>query len=673
MGRSPRAGGSSGKARAIDDCTWAPAVLRDVGHALDAHGVLGRDRQRDPGRGSQGGELRRGELLGHFPRDHVTERAVAEPRIRRGTAAGGRVGERVGLGRAGHEGRGNGARRQGGAGAGVGGGVGGRVQSHRTVAGSTLRRPGRASRAHPERDDSGEEAEPEDPGKRNDRVLIVPERAGSGKLGGSGPPHRTRRSGLPVAQALYWPERCIISPRSERATVTTEHPRALIVDDEPNIRSTLAVCLESIGCEVHAAAGAREAIAVVERRPFDIAFVDVRLGSADGMALLPEMLRLSPQLAVVIITAYASIESAIQAIKAGAQDYLPKPFTPAQIRIIVDRFRQRMVLENQVANLEGILADAAPEVLIDTASTAMQRAIDTVTQAATADTAVLLRGESGTGKGVLARLLHARSRRAARRLVTVNCPTLSDELLTSELFGHVRGAFTGAVRDRRGKVEEADGGTLFLDEIGEISPALQAKLLRFAQDREFEPVGDPRTRRADVRLVAATNQDLPAAVEAGRFRLDLFYRLNVIEILVPPLRERREDLLRLARHFLAFVSRDVGRRAPGLGADAEALLVAYPWPGNVRELKNEMERAVVLSREDVLGPESFSDRMRGGAERIPHVGGDFSLAEIEQEHTLRVLARAATREEAARILGIDPSTLWRRLKRYEQGGGEPEG
>ena len=466
--------------------------------------------------------------------------------------------------------------------------------------------------------------------------------------------------------------RCVgLRPSPDGATLpaVTEALNVLVVDDEPNIRATLAMCLESLGCRVHNAAGAREALVAVEHGVFDIAFVDVRLGPADGLALLPELLQRSPRLAVVMITAYASIESAVQAIRAGAADYLPKPFTPAQIRHVVDRLRQRRELENQLLDLQGRLAEGVPEVLLDTAAPAMRTVIDTLSQAASSETSVLLRGESGTGKGVLARLVHARSRRAHARFVTVNCPTLTDELLASELFGHVRGAFTGAVRDQPGKVEEADGGTLFLDEVGEISGALQAKLLRFSQDREFERVGEARTRRADVRIVAATNRDLEVDVQQGRFRLDLLYRLNVIEVRVPSLRERREDLPVLIQHFIDFFARAVGRQAPHLSPEAEALLLAYDWPGNVRELRNEIERAIVLTPANALTPQSFSERVRGAGTPVPRVGGRFKLEDIDREHILRVLASTETREEASRVLGIDPSTLWRRLRRYETEGG----
>jgi NtrC-family two-component system response regulator AlgB len=237
-------------------------------------------------------------------------------------------------------------------------------------------------------------------------------------------------------------------------------------------------------------------------------------------------------------------------------------------------------------------------------------------------------------------------------------------LLTSELFGHAKGAFTGAVRDQAGRVEAAEGGTVFLDEIGEVSPALQAKLLRFLQEKRFERLGENLTRTADVRIVAATHRDLEADVKAGRFREDLLYRLNVVEVAVPPLRERTDDILPLARSFLAFFARTARRPAPDLSPAAEKALVAYPWPGNVRELRNALERALILSPGQVLEPESFPERIAAQVAKVAHLGGDFTAEEVEREHILRVLARAPTLEEAARILGIDASTLWRKRKKY---------
>jgi two-component system, NtrC family, response regulator AlgB len=446
--------------------------------------------------------------------------------------------------------------------------------------------------------------------------------------------------------------------------------RVLVVDDEKNIRSTLRICLEGLGCEVRAVAGGSLALAEVAHAPFDLAFVDLRLANESGLDLIGRLLAASPGLTIVLITAYADYDTAVQAIKRGAWEFLPKPFTPPQIRHLVERVKERRELTWRVASLEDRLQHLAPDAELDTRSAAMRALLESVERVAASDATVLLLGENGTGKGVIARALHARSARRERPFITVNCPTLSEELLASELFGHARGAFTGAVRDQEGRVEAAQGGTLFLDEIGELPPPLQAKLLRFLQDKEFERVGETRTRRADVRVVAATNRDLEAAVRAGQFREDLRYRLNVIELRLPPLRERREDIVPLAQRFLAFFARAAGRPAPELSPEAERALLAYAWPGNVRELRNAMERALILWPAPLLQPEAFPEAVVGVGARAaatPAVGGDATLEAIEREHILRVLARTATLDEAAQILGIDASTLYRKRKRYEEG------
>jgi NtrC-family two-component system response regulator AlgB len=287
--------------------------------------------------------------------------------------------------------------------------------------------------------------------------------------------------------------------------------------------------------------------------------------------------------------------------------------------------------------------------------------------ASRSDAPVLLRGESGTGKTVLARWIHSLSPRASHPFVVINCPTLSEELLTSELFGHSKGAFTGAVRDQPGRVEAAEGGTLFLDEIGDIPPPLQAKLLRFLEEKQFERLGENKTRRANVRTIAATNRDLEDQVRRGLFREDLLYRLNVIELQLPPLRERPEDILRLARRFLLFFARSARRQPQELSKEAEDALASYPWPGNIRELKNIIERAVILWPAQIIGPEAFPAHVGASVKPIepPHVGGNFSLEDLEREHITRVIARSATLDDAAAVLGIDASTLWRRRKKYE--------
>ncbi len=447
----------------------------------------------------------------------------------------------------------------------------------------------------------------------------------------------------------------------------TAGPRVLVVDDERNIRTTLTVCLEGIGAKVVAVGTPDAALSAAERNPFDLAFVDLRLGAHDGMTLIPKLLSARPGLAIVVITAYATIDTAVETIKRGATEFLAKPFTPAQIRHVVDQVLARKTAELKIAGLEAQLADELPGVDVATESPKMRATLELATRAAAADAPMLLRGESGTGKSVLARLVHARSKRAAQPFVTVSCPTLSEELLASELFGHAVGAFTGAVRDQPGRVEAAEGGTLFLDEIGDISPGLQAKLLRFLQDKHFERVGETKTRQVDVRVIAATNRDLDADVAAGRFREDLLFRLNVIEIAVPALRERPEDIVEMARRFLAFFAKAAARPVPELSPAAATALRAYAWPGNVRELRNALERAVILYPSLTLGVEALPDRIAGSASAPPKIGGDFTLDQLEREHIERVVARTATLDDAAAILGIDASTLYRKRKKYHEG------
>ena len=457
------------------------------------------------------------------------------------------------------------------------------------------------------------------------------------------------------------------APEEDAAANAPPATRVLVVDDERNIRKTLAVCLQSMGCEVSEAGSSAPALEAIGRRPHDIAFVDLRLGSEDGLALVPRLLAESPGLDVVMVTAYATFDTAVEAIKLGAKDYLPKPFTPAQIQRVVDAARARRAMERRVLELEDRLADAAPDVDLEPRSAAMRAATDIVARAARHDVPVLLRGESGTGKSVLARAMHQMSLRNERPFAVVNCPSLSEELLASEMFGHAKGAFTGAVRDQPGRVEAAEGGTLFLDEIGDIPPAIQAKLLRFLQDKQFERLGETRTRTADVRIVSATNRDLDDAVRAGQFREDLLFRLNVVEVVVPPLRDRQEEILPLAHRFLAFFARAARKAPPELTGEAEAALLEYPWPGNVRELRNAIERAVILAPGQRLAPQAFPERIAQHAGAGPALGGDFTTEAIEREHILRVLSRTKTQEEAARILGLDVSTLWRKRRKYEDG------
>lgn len=439
----------------------------------------------------------------------------------------------------------------------------------------------------------------------------------------------------------------------------------LLIDDEASLRRTLRTALESMGHRVEEAATSAQAQEHIKHSRFDLAFLDLHLGREKGFDLLPKLLEASGGIPVVIITAFASIDTAIEAIRKGAFDYIPKPFTPDQLRVALDRAALVIGLRGRVASLEDQVAALNPEGELETNEPEVRNALTVALQVAETEATLLLRGESGTGKGVLARIVHARSKRANKPFVTVSCPNLSAELLESDLFGHVKGSFTGATQDKVGKVEAASGGTLFLDEVGDLPLTLQPKLLRLLQDREFERVGDTIPRHADVRLLAATHRDLQAEVKAGRFREDLLYRLNVIEVLLPPLRDRGKDILNLARHLLTFFAQQTSKPIIGFTPEAEAALQAYPWPGNIRELRNAIERGVILTRDKHVGLRELPASLGGYTGTTVVLGGVATLEAIEKEHIRRVLANSPSLEHAAEILGIDPSTLYRKRKKLD--------
>jgi len=438
----------------------------------------------------------------------------------------------------------------------------------------------------------------------------------------------------------------------------------LLIDDDAGFRQTLGMGLEAMGHAVREARNGSQALELLGRQPFQIAFLDLRLASEQGLELLPELLRLAPGLPVVIITAYATIDTAVAAIRRGAFDYLPKPFVPDQLRVVLDRVAQLHRLHAQVGELEEQVRLCVPEALLHTEEPAMQQALALAFKVAPSEASILLRGESGTGKGVLARAIHTRSPRVAGPFVTVHCPSLSSELLESELFGHARGAFTGAVKETTGKVAVAEGGTLFLDEIGDLPLALQPKLLRLVQDRNYERVGETQTRTCNVRILAATNHDLEAHIRAGRFREDLFYRLNVIEVTLPSLRQRPRDILPLAEHLLWVFARHSAKPVSGFTEEARAALQRYSWPGNIRELRNVVERGVIVASGPLLGladlPVQVGAPTRPGIE----VGAAVTLEQVEAEHIRRVLNQAASIEDAATVLGLGLRTLYRKRKEY---------
>jgi DNA-binding NtrC family response regulator len=450
-------------------------------------------------------------------------------------------------------------------------------------------------------------------------------------------------------------------------TEPSRNARLLVVDDDPTIRKILKDRFRSLGHDVAVASEGGEALAWLETNEADVVLLDLQMPKTDGFAVLAALARRVDMPAVIVVTAHGSIEAAVRAVKAGATEFVTKPFEAAHLEHVVDGVLDKLGLRRRVKSLELELSSRHSLVLGK--SRVMAEAHETAMRAAASDATILLRGESGTGKEVMARAVHAASKRKNGPFVAINCAALGADLLESELFGHEKGAFTGAVRSKLGRLELAAGGTLFLDEIGELAPVLQAKLLRVLQEREFERVGGTRSIRTDARIVAATNRDLAAEVGRGAFREDLYYRLNVVSIRLPPLRDRKEDIGPLLDHFLRRFAVDAGRQGLHFGDAARVMLAAHAWPGNVRELANVVERAVVLTTENDIGPEVLPEEIiEGAASRAPSGaiaprGYHEAVVEAKRAIIREALGQMGGHQtKAAELLGLTQPYLARLIK-----------
>jgi two-component system response regulator AtoC len=448
--------------------------------------------------------------------------------------------------------------------------------------------------------------------------------------------------------------------------------RILIVDDDDGLRESLELVLAAEGYEVSTAANADDALDLALTASPEVVLCDLRMPGMDGLELLPELGQRLPEATLIMMSAYGSADLAVEAMQRGAYDYLAKPFNPSELLLVLRKAQERERLRRSHALLQRDFERRIGNDTVIAAAPAMQEVLELATRAAGYKATVLLTGESGTGKEVLARAVHSGSPRAEQSFVPINCGAIPENLLESELFGHSRGAFTGADKARRGLFVEADQGTIFLDEIGELPLALQVKLLRVLQEEEVRPVGDSKDRTVDVRVIAATSRDLQRDVAAGQFREDLFYRLNVVHIEVPPLRERVEDIPVLAGHFLGRLVARLGRPELRIGDDAMQVLCAYAWPGNVRELENSIERAVILSDGIEICAEDLPKDLlaSGGAAGGPGAGsGDLSLKKARRALEIELIQRALERTDgnrthAAKELGISHRALLYKLKEY---------
>jgi DNA-binding NtrC family response regulator len=456
-------------------------------------------------------------------------------------------------------------------------------------------------------------------------------------------------------------------------TMSRERTRILIVDDEEIVRESLSAWLEKDGYTLVTVPDGETAIDRIRKERWSILLVDLKMPGIDGLQVLEDAKKVQPEAVAVIMTAYATVDTAVAAMKIGAYDYLVKPFDPEELSLMIQKIVTQQALVRENVLLRKVLKRDYHFRDLISKSPAMQAVFDLARTAARSNSTILILGESGTGKELLARAIYAESPRSQGPFVAVSCAALTETLLESELFGHEKGAFTGAAMRRKGKFEMADGGTLFLDEIGDISAKLQLDLLRVLEDRQFFRVGGSESIHVDVRIIAATNRDLQAAVADGSFREDLFYRLNVIPIQVPPLRDRLEDMPLLVEHFLAQLGAEMDRHVDDVATEALGLLMAQTWPGNVRELRNVLERAMVVASGRVIQATDLGLRRPPCAE-VSNGGTLASLDEVERHHIGRVLQESGGNiSQAARTLGIDRATLYNKLRKYQlRKDGEPE-
>jgi two-component system response regulator HydG len=446
-------------------------------------------------------------------------------------------------------------------------------------------------------------------------------------------------------------------------------PEILIVDDDTSHRQMLEAVLNEEGYAVTHAADGMAAVDAVSEKFYDLVLMDIRMSRMDGIEALHRIREISPGIPVIIMTAYAAVDTAVGALKSGAFDYLTKPLDIDELKILVEKAMRYGRLEQENRLLRERLGDRFDFANIVGQSPPMKRLFETISLVAPSDATVLISGESGTGKELIANAIHQNSERKDRPFIKVNCAALPEPLLESELFGHEKGAFTGAIQKKQGRFQLAHTGSIFLDEIAETAPSTQVKLLRVLQEQEFEPLGSTRSVKVDIRVIAATNRDMAHEIREGRFREDLFYRLNVVAVPLPPLRERREDILPLAEHFLGRYTEKNRRLIKRFTPRSVDLLMRYPWPGNVRELENAVERAVILCRGDAISPDDLPDAVRSAAdgekETDTALKPGLSLKEMEKQMILRTLDETAgNRTRAADILGISRRTLQNKLKEY---------